>query len=485
MTTLEELPAPRPVIPALRAPRRAWRRIWAWLGNPVILFLLLSALFGSAVIVVNPPLRGADEAAHFVRIWGISDGEIVPTTRDAEGRKGAYLPARIHAGFEFFESVRYNVGKPGFTYHEVVDYLRKAPPRASEGPPVFVLLQGAESYAPFSYLPYLPAIAAARLAGLDFLETFYLLRIVGFILTTLIAAYAIALTPHLKWAFFMIAMLPAALYGRAVLSADGAALGFALVVAGLSLRTIEAPARRVGAQALWMTLCVIAKLPNLAFLVLEAMRGRVRDLPRRWPALLLIALPGLLLTGWWIAVAGGDVGTWRVVEGTGVPAERFALGLKLQYWLENPLHFFVASISTLDNWYELGIGLIGKLGWGDTPLQGWVYPLLGVMLVATLFARLELEPAARRRAGAVAGLGALGYFVLVFLIFYLTWTPVGEEKVWGVQGRYFVMMLPLLAIMIAAFVNRAPRETTTAAIAVAGAILSGCAALEALWRVHW
>ncbi len=481
MTTFEEYPAPRPAIPELRAPRR----IWAWLGNPVIVFLVLSALFGSAIILVNPPLRGPDEAAHFVRIYGISDGEIVPATRDAQGRKGAMLPARIHRDFDYFESARYKVGTLGFSYHEVVDTWRKAPPRGAEGPASFVLLQGAESYAPFSYLPYLPAIAVARLANLDFLGTLYLLRVTGFVLMTLVAAYAIALTPHLKWAFLMIAMLPAALYGRAVIGADGAALSFVLVVAGLSLRTIDAPARRVGEQALWMTLCVIAKLSNVAFIVLEAMRGPVRDLPRRWGAVALIVLPGLALTLWWVAATGGDVGTWRVIAGTGTPAEKFDLTTKLWFMAGNPLHFFAAMISTLDNWRELSRALIGILGWGDTALQMWIYPIIGLMLAATFFARLEFDRAARLRAGVVAGLGAVGYFVLVFLIFYLTWTPVAEEKIWGVQGRYFVMMLPLVAIMIAALVNRAPRESTTAAIAVAGAILSGCATLEALWRVHW
>jgi uncharacterized membrane protein len=142
-------------------------------------------------------------------------------------------------------------------------------------------------------------------------------------------------------------------------------------------------------------------------------------------------------------------------------------------------------ISTLDNWRELSRALIGILGWGDTPLQGWVYPVLGVMLGVTFLARLELDQGARRRAAIVAGLGAVGYFVLVFLIFYLTWTPIDEPKVWGVQGRYFVMMLPLVAICVAALVNRAPRGTTTAAIAIAGAVLSGSAMIEALWRIHW
>jgi hypothetical protein len=238
MTTYEEFPAPRPVLTELRPSRRAR----AWLTSPVLLFLVLSTLFGAGAIVANPPLRGADEAAHFLRAYSIAGGEIMPTIRDAEGRKGTWLPGPIHRDYEFFESVRHNVHKPGFTYHDVIEYRRKAAPGPEDAPPVFVLLQGSESYSPFSYLPHVAAAGVARLLGLDFLETFYLMRIAGFVAMTAVAAYAIALVPHLKWAFFLIAMLPAAVYGRAVIGADGAAVSFTLVVAALSLRTIAAPA---------------------------------------------------------------------------------------------------------------------------------------------------------------------------------------------------------------------------------------------------
>jgi uncharacterized membrane protein len=481
MTTYEQLPSPRPALTELRAPRRAG----ALLGRPAALFVILSTLFGALLIVLNPPLRGPDEAAHFVRAYAIAGGEVMPSARDAEGRKGTLLPARIHDDFEFFESVRYNVGKPGFSYHSVLDYRRNAAPREEGRAPTFVLYQGSESYSPFSYLPYIAAGAVARLLGLDFVGTLYLMRLFGLIAMTAAAAYAIVLTPRLKWAFLLIAMLPSALYSRAVISADGAALSFTLVVLALCLRTIAAPARRVAEQALWMTLCVTAKLSNAPFVLLEAMRGRPAELARRWPALALITLPGIALSLWWVASTAGDVGTWRVIAGTGVPAERFDIGTKLGFMLANPLHFFGAMISTLDNWRELGRAVIGILGWGDTHLQPFVYPVLAGLLLVTALTPLDLARDARLRAGLVAGLAALGYFVLVFLLFYLTWTPVDEPKIWGVQGRYFVPMLPPLALAIAALVNRGLGEGARGVLAGAGAVLAGAATLEAIWRMHW
>ena len=45
--------------------------------RPEAWFLLLGALFGSAMAVVTPPFQVPDEANHFNRAYSISQGEIV------------------------------------------------------------------------------------------------------------------------------------------------------------------------------------------------------------------------------------------------------------------------------------------------------------------------------------------------------------------------------------------------------------------------
>jgi hypothetical protein len=56
--------------------------------NPVTAFAAVSLLFGTLIILATPPLRGPDETAHFLRAYGVALGDIVPSSRDAEGRKG-------------------------------------------------------------------------------------------------------------------------------------------------------------------------------------------------------------------------------------------------------------------------------------------------------------------------------------------------------------------------------------------------------------
>jgi hypothetical protein len=91
----------------------------------------------------------------------------------------------------------------------------------------------------------------------------------------------------------------------------------------------------------------------------------------------------------------------------------------------------------------------------------------------------------RYRIAAAFGLGVAGYIVFVYLVFYLTWTPVDAAEIWGVQGRYFTVVLAPLAVTVSAIVNRGPNSGMRTAIAVGCATLSGAATIEALLRVNW
>ena len=86
------------------------------------------------------------------------------------------------------------------------------------------------------------------------------MRLLGLATFTAVAAYAIAVSPVLKWAFVLIALLPVSLYNRSVLSADRAALSTAMVITAFCLRAVWQPAAgRVWERSLWMTLCALSK----------------------------------------------------------------------------------------------------------------------------------------------------------------------------------------------------------------------------------
>ncbi len=467
-----------------RAGGAAWRALAQIARRPVASFLVLSLVFGMAMAALDPPLRGHDEPAHVLRAYGIARGEIL-TVSDAEGRRGLHLPAAFTRDFTlFFKEVE--KGTRAFDFRRTFAEHARRPPEAVHAPDVFVLYSGSEAYTPAAYLPHVAAVWVARLLGLDFLPMLYLMRIAGVVFTTLLIALAVRVTPRLKWAFVLIGLLPAALYGRAIVSADGAALAYVLLTAGLALRALtRAPGWRLHTRAAVLFLCILTKPSQVAFALVILLKPWQR-LRRGVAAAALLALPGIVATLVWVTVAGTDVGTWRIIGGTGVPAEQFSLGWKIAFMLENPWHFPAAMAATLTAeaaglWRQL----IGVLGWLDVKLATWVYVFVSGCLALVACEKLDRDAVTRWRL-ALVSLFLIGvYTTLVFLILFITWTPPTIDVVWGVQGRYFVVVLPFAALAVAAIVNRGLDARMRAGAAIAGGLVSGTASLVALWQVNW
>ncbi|TYO68556.1 DUF2142 domain-containing protein [Bradyrhizobium hipponense] len=478
---------------------RIGRRFGRW---PAIVFTLFSLFFGSAIIVVNPPLRGPDEISHFLRIYSYTRGEFLPVT-EINGRKGIFVERGLYERLHFFKDrggrfaslqqhkgdwfaryrdkgVRY--GQVMTEYHDIIG----ARDDEAEQAPVFVPFAGTEGYNPVAYAPYILAAAVGRLLSLDLPELLFLMRFFGLVVFTAVTAYAVAVTPTLQWAFVLIAMLPVSLYNRVVLSADGAALSYALVITALCFRAAWNPSEgRIWERSLWMTVCVLAKQPQIIFVLLELMSGRLGELLGRWKSIAMVVLPGVILSPLWVVGVSADVAAWRVREGHDYPAEQFDPLWKLAYMWEHPFHFPLATWTALREWgAPLWPEFIGILGWQDIVLRPWTYIVLTALLLLVPLQQLPLD-GTRARVAIVTGFAVLSYLVLVYLIFFLTYTPITSPHVLGVQGRYFVIALPMAAIFMASLINLELPRGVPALVAITGSMIAGVMSVDGVLKAHW
>jgi uncharacterized membrane protein len=451
--------------------------------RPTPAFVVLSLLFGTLIILATPPLRGPDETAHFLRAYGAAQGDVVPSLRDAQGRKGVLLPPTLYDGFEFFEAVRIKEKPAGFGYGPVFrEYYSR--PAAAAAAAVFVPYGGSEGYSPIAYLPQIAAALFAQALDLDFVPTLYLMRFAGLAALTALIAFAIATAPGLAWPLVAIALLPAALYGRSVVSADGSALATAMVVTVGWLRAFVAPHLYVPSrQAFWLMLGALTKPTNLALVLLTPPGAK----PQRWQRVALTILPAIAVGVLWSVSSGADTAAWRMTELTGHDPVAFDPAARLAHMLTAPLHFAAAVINTLgaEHLAELWRQVVGVLGLFDTTLLPWVYPALTVLVLGTFFTRLPLPATMRTQVALVAAATALAYIAATYLVCYVAFTPPHAGIVWEVQGRYFIAILPLAAIVLASVVHRAASENLRAALAVSAAVLSGGASVEAILRSDW
>ena len=65
-----------------------------------------------------------------------------------------------------------------------------------------------------------------------------------------------------------------------------------------------------------MTVCVLAKQPQIVFVLLELMSGRLGELLGRWKSIAIVVLPGVILSPLWVVGVSADVTAWRVREDT-------------------------------------------------------------------------------------------------------------------------------------------------------------------------
>jgi uncharacterized membrane protein len=235
-----------------------------------------------------------------------------------------------------------------------------------------------------------------------------------------------------------------------------------------------------------MTLCTLSKQPQIVFVLLELMVCRLKEFPRRWRSLAIVVLPGIILSPLWVVAVSADIAVWRLLEERNDSSEQFDPLWKLLYMWEHPYHFPLAAWTAVSGWAgRLWQELIGIVGWQDILLQPWTYLVLTVLLLLVPLQKLQLDGAVRARVTVITGLVVLGYVVLVYLIFFLIYTPIDTDHVRGVQGRYFVVALPVTAIFIAAVVNRELPRGMPAAIAIAGSMIAGITTVEAVVRAHW
>src|SRR5215208_3803221 len=234
-------PTPISATSWLESSRNALWLIWTRIGlNPATAFVFLSLAFGSVVAFVTPPLRGPDEISHFLRIYAYARGEVLPAI-EVDGRKGIFVERELYDQLSFFRSAGEwfaTAGENDVRYGQVMALYRTVGGRIddeSDHRAIFAPFAGTEGYTPIAYLPYIAAAAIGRLLKLDAPDLLLLMRLFGLAAFTALVGYAIRVSPVLKWAFVLIAMLPVSLYNPSVLSADGAGLCSALVVTALCL----------------------------------------------------------------------------------------------------------------------------------------------------------------------------------------------------------------------------------------------------------
>ena len=444
---------------------------------PAMAFILVAVPLCLFLAMVVPVGQGPDEATHLLRAASLLHGEIV-------GRRGTIpLPGggtRIIAGVDADPALAFaaNALPPGSLTKLDLATLKAALDQRWVGVQ-FAVAPNTAAYMPAFYVPSAIGLAIARWRDSSPYQAIRVARLANAAAFVGMGLATLLLARRGRWLLFCVLTLPMTLFLAAVVNQDGLLIAASTLGAALvSRRSEPLPTRarwREYTLAAGLLGCIaVAKppyVPLAAMLLLPLPSAGIwwwqrRALLRRFGVVVLITV--LTLAWFWLAQRA-------VATPLARSSATYAPG---PLWPGDPTQLFDAANAAAQltvlraDWTRIVTlpwqaithdpsllpAAIGILGWLTVRLPPKLYLAWQVALAAALLAGL-VEPAAERRASqwpeAALLLAAAAFaMLLICLSQYLNWTLVGLDRIEGVQGRYLLPLIPMVALALPQLTRR-------------------------------
>ncbi len=307
-----------------------------------------------------------------------------------------------------------------------------------------------------SFVMYLPAMAGflfARLTDLGFYPMLILGRACMLLFYVLMTAWAIKRLPYGKTALFVTALLPMSLHLASSLNYDAVVLplGFALTATLLDLAFGGADRLRLSAfvpAAVLTALLAVCKVGSyLPLLLLVFLIPKARFARRGHRPLLFFALLGMglvfVLLGNLSAVLAAFDGNLMGAE----PSSPYTLTYLFTHFFEVVAMMARTVVKQAASYVAGCIG--SNLSWFSVPISSTAFLAYFMLLISSCLLPASEPNAAPGFAGRLLfALPAVLTLVCFYVGMLLWWTPEGSAVITGVQGRYFLPVLPAALLFL-------------------------------------
>jgi uncharacterized membrane protein len=415
-------------------------------GALYLMFALPIILFLS---VKQPMFYTPDEGSHFNRAYQVANGLWFPTKHEVAPGKydvGGMIEHNLHY-FNLFAGEIYNDKTLKLTDQRL--NILKGYRWSGED---YNSTVNVSIYPPFLYLPQALGIYIGQTLDISIASTVTLSRVINAISAMLIALTALLIARRGVVILFMLLMLPMTLAQFASASQDALCMSFAALCAALFTRVDEADNTTVS----WG---VIFSLCGLIFLM-STSRPPYLGLASIFLAIAFINWRNVeyrnyLLAGFAISVS--LVIAWicyiTLFVSVQFGPEGVSYSEQLKGVISSPLCWFSILFHTWHvnaNFYMSSF--FGNFGYLDTPLPYSYYYFSLVVLSVVFFSSMISYKS------NLVGSNNLVYKSLllvvlfvticgVYLVLYVSWTPVGASVISGVQGRYLIPVALFICLL--------------------------------------
>lgn len=404
------------------------------------LFLIIGSVIGCVFCFTNLVLRTYDEHAHFWRAYEISAGKLTSNSNKA-------LPKSIY-DIVIDENGTYRIEKNSYKYSNVLSHIQdKLKPENS----VKISAGTVSTLSPFSYFPQATGILIGRLLQLNPYIIAILGRITNLIFYLLLVFWAIQLMPKEKWKNILMvcALLPMSMEIAASLSPDAIIIS-TMYLAISYLLHLKYVKKKSGIKEtiIFGILCLIPSMCKIVYIFIAILFFTIpkeKFEKQKQKILYFILIMCIILIPYF---------SWNIIPKQGEIAIRTNQTEQIYFTLSDPMRDLETGVNTLYNYIING----ENENYVFTMIGGWFTPyiidfvFLGILLFATFCKNkknnnksdIQLE----NKDKILILIISLLIILMIFAGLYTGYTRSCYTIVEGVQGRYFLPILPLLLILI-------------------------------------
>ena len=418
--------------------------------QPEWIYVAIALPFSIAFSFITPPTQVPDEGSHFARAFELSEFQFFNTNKT--------IPAsleKLDSSFAF--------------YHENADDKITVEQIMSHSGVKLEPGKRVPANAPDYTLPYLPqalGIFIGKIFASSPLALMYYGRLFNLLVSITLIFFAIRIIPSFKWIFLLVALMPKTVFLFGSLSYDTLTISLSFITIAVFLYYAYACQRNLNLKdlALMTVLCLLLLFCKPPYFLIGLLFFFIP--PKKFGVLykyIMISIGVVAVAAVFLIVRqlpvndpsanNGSQQQITTTSGTTQQLAPFRPGEQMKH-IRSDIPAYIGIMlknGFVTNRNYTVESFFGYLGWIDVELpKVWTYGYLVLMVLASLvLSTANINLGFFRKTLLFLILAAA--FVIIHTAMYLYATHPGNLRIWGVQGRYFIPLAPLLLML---FYNR-------------------------------
>ena len=400
------------------------------------IFLIIAIPLGIAYMVAIPLGKIPDEEIHIRKAVAIAQGNLFSTV-SADGSANEEMEKNISGAISQANNNSY---ENAFKWANIKDSGEKAS----------MWYSTMALYAPVCHLPQALGVLIARIFGANMFFQAYNARVMNFMVAVSLIYFAIKNMPIKKEFLMFIALSPISMNELVSISSDALTIAISMFWVSYifklkydeSISIISTKAKLfLIVLAIIVSTCKIVYIPLCILLVIipKEKFGTIKN-KCIWASVIIGVSTMLNLL--WLTYAS----RFLIPFNPGVDSKQQVI-----FILTHPISYFLILFRTCAIYTPSYIqGLCGTLlSELNVNCSGvFIYTVIPFMFLTCIVNYDSKEVNVDRFTKIISLLIAIIIILLIYTAEYVQWTPYKNSEIWGVQSRYFIPILILLAVTI-------------------------------------